>query len=332
MAEKNLYEILGVSKDASQDDIKKQYRRLARKYHPDVNPGDTSAEARFKEISSAFEVLSDPEKRKMYDEFGEDAAKLGYDPEKAEEYRRWKRAQQQGARGFGFGAGGGGGGVEFDLGDLGDIFGGAGFDPRDIFGGFRGGRMRRRGGDVQTHLTVSFKDAVLGTEREIALERPATASEPARTQRLKVQVPPGIESGQRIRLAGQGEPGVGGGPAGDLYISVDVREHRLLRREGRDLHLDVPVTISEAMFGARIDVPTLTGKVKLTVPRGSQSGRTLRLRGKGVPATKTASAGDMYVHLMVRVPQPDSDAAAAERAAQELERLYAGNVRAGLEL
>jgi molecular chaperone DnaJ len=395
MASKNLYSVLGVSKSASADEIKKAYRKLARKYHPDVNPGDTSAEEKFKEISAAFEVLSDPEKRALYDELGEDAAKIGFDPEKAKAYRQWK-AQAQAA--------GGQGGAGFDIGD---IFGGGGgrpggggfnFDLGDIFGDLFGGRRRReghapapaRGADVESELTIPFREAVLGGEREIALQRPTPCetckgtglrpgarAEPcdacggtghtqvaqgplgihapcpkchgtgrlggppcpacggtgqvADTVHLKVKIPAGIADGQKIRLAGQGQPGVRGARAGNLYIVVHVRAHPVLRREGNDLHLDVPVTVHEAMFGAKIDVPTLEGSLRLTVPAGSQSGRKLRLKGKGV-APRGKTPGDLYVTLLVQVPDAGRNREAAEKAAGELQELYGGDVRKDLKL
>ncbi len=401
MASKNLYAVLGVSKGASADELKKAYRKLARKYHPDVNPGDATAEEHFKEISAAFEVLSNPEKRALYDELGEDAAKIGFDPEKAKAYRQWK-AQAQAA--------GGPGGGGFDLGDLftgggpgGARPGGGGgfnFDLGDIFGDLFGGRRKRggpgptpaasRGADVESALTISFREAILGGEREVALQRPGPCGscqgtglragarpqpcdacggtgrtqvaqgplgihapcpkcggtgrlggppcptcggtgQVADTVHLKVKIPPGISDGQKIRLAGQGQPGARGAKAGNLYLVIHVRPHPLLRREGSDLHLDVPVTVHEAMFGAKIDVPTLEGSLKLTVPAGSQSGRQLRLKGKGA-APKGKTAGDLYVHLLVQVPDPQGDREAAEKAATELQELYGGDVRKDLKL
>ncbi|RMG10912.1 MAG: J domain-containing protein [Deltaproteobacteria bacterium] len=323
---KDLYQILGVSRDAGEAEIKKAFRRLARKYHPDVNPGDKAAEERFKEISAAFEILSDPQKRKLYDEFGEDAAKLGWDPEKAKEYRAYRQASRTaagaGASAFDFedlfGGGFGGGGRGFDFGDiLGDLFG--------------GGRARRRsaarakGADVEAELTIDFVTAVRGGEREITVK-----SEDGARKNLKVKIPSGVRDGQKIRLAGQGAPGRAGGPPGDLYIKVKVRPHPRLRRDGNDLYLDVPVTVAEAMLGAKIKVPTLTGPVTVTVPKGSQTGRKLRLKGRGVPARGGRPAGHLYVVLQVKVPTRIT--AESEEAARTLERFYDGDPRADLKL
>jgi len=326
MATQDLYQILGVGRGASQAEIKKSYRKLAHQYHPDVNPGDARAEERFKQISAAFDVLSDPQKRALYDEFGEDAIKIGFDPEKARAYRQWRdQAQRSGGpfAGFDFGDAPGGPGGGFDFGDMfADFFGG-----RRGRGGGRGfGGFGQRGGDVESEMALDLRDAVLGGEHELTLNKAGG------TSRLKVRIPVGVEDGQKIRLAGQGLPGSGGAPSGDLYLRVRVRPHPVLRREGRDLPLELPITVAEAMLGARIEVPTFTGQVKLTLPPGSQGGQSLRLRGKGVPAHGGEAAGDLYVHLSVQVPTLDGRRDEAERAAAALEGLYVGDVRAGLKL
>lgn len=353
MADKDLYQLLGVKRTATADEIKKAYRKLARKYHPDVNPGNAQAEAKFKEMSSAFDILSDPEKRKAYDEFGEDATRVGFDAEKARAYKQWT-SQASRPAGFGGASHGGPGGVEFDLGDL---FGGMGVNLGDLFGGGRAGSAAEQGGarytrgrsrdwqasmpghDLNAHMTISFMEAAKGASKDIMIDN----------RSLTVKIPAGIASGQTIRLAGQGGAGSGGGPTGDLLIELTVTPHPLLKREGADLHLDVPVTIDEAMFGARINVPTLDGDVKLTIPPHSQSGTTLRLKGKGLP-TKTAPSktphasdtehghrhnhthGDLYVTLIVHVPDPSTDSETAHRAAAELRALYRGDVRANMKL
>ena len=380
MPKRDLYATLGVERDASPEDIKRAYRKLARKLHPDVNPGNKEAEERFKELSAAYEVLSDSEKRQLYDEFGEEGLKSGFDPEQARAYRDWQRraeAAESFRRGPTTYAS-----TDFDLGDLfGDVVG-RGFSRRSYV---------QRGGDIEAEMQVSFRDAVLGTERDLAITRPkicdsceGSGTDPSGspetcpdcggsgerdvaqgplsfrtacptcgglgqmpgppckkcgglgelegTARLKVKIPSGIRDGQTIRLAGQGMPGKGGGPAGDLLIGVRVTPHPLVRRDGRDLQLDVPVTIGEAMLGAKIEVPTLDGTIKLTVPSGSQTGTKLRVRGKGVPAAGKEPAGDLYVELRVQVPDPSSQPDVAERAAEELEGLYTDDVRAGLRL
>ena len=370
----DLYEILGVSRQASADDIKRAYRKLARKYHPDVNPGDAAAEESFKRVSAAFDVLGDTEKRKIYDEFGAAGLEPGFDPEKARAYQEW----QQRARASDAFRGG-----EDPLSGLG------GFDLGDIFSGFaRSGPQP--GGDVETEVRVSLRDAVLGAEREVAFHRaspcescggrghvraasPRPCSEcggagrvgvargpmsfqracaacggsgespgppcpscqgrgvAERLVRLKVKIPAGIDDGKSIRLAGQGLPGRGGGPAGDLFLRVRVEPHPHLRRTGRDLELHVPVTVGEAMFGAKIEVPTLQGPIKLSVPAGSQCGARLRVRGRGVGGGEGAP-GDLYVILDVHVPQASADDPAVREAVANLGKLYPRDVRAGLEL
>jgi molecular chaperone DnaJ len=381
MAGEDLYAALGVARDASDDDIKSAYRKLARKHHPDLNPGDSEAEERFKRISAAFDVLGDPKKRATYDEFGEEGLRSGFDPEQARAYRKWRDRA---------GAGGG------RNANLEDLFGHAGFDLGDMFGdlGGAGGvaaRRPQRGGDITASLRLSLRDAVLGTEREISLNRPSTCAtchgngriEPTpggpcdvcngsgrrsaaqgpiafqvpcgacggtgrqlgpscsacsgsgfveRLAHLKVKIPVGIDDGQTIRLAGQGMPGTAGAPAGNLLIQVEVAPHPKLRRDGNDLELDLPVTVREAMFGAKVEVPTLQGSIKVTVPAGSQSGARLRIKGKGVPAAGKRAAGDLYLVLHVALPKTEADDEAARKAADELEQRYETNVRSELKL
>jgi DnaJ-class molecular chaperone len=319
----DLYAVLGVSRDASEDDIKKAYRKLARKHHPDLNPGDAAAEARFKSISAAYEVLSKPEKRALYDELGPDAEKIGYDPERAAEYRAWKK-QAEAAAGFGggpFGFGGFEG--SGDIGDLEDLFG-------ELFargrGGGRAARGPRRGRDVEASLRIGLLDAARGTTTVVEVPRREPDGR-VETARLSLTIPPGVQEGQRLRLAGQGEPGRQGGPAGDLYVRIEIEPHPVFRREGRDLELTLPITVAEALRGASVDVPTPTGSVRLKIPAGAQSGQRMRLRGKGVPLPD--GAGDLYVVLELVAPT-GGDAATRERVAQELERLYDRDVRAEL--
>lgn len=379
MAEaKDLYALLQVPRTASLDEIKTAYRRLARKYHPDLNPGDKEAEEKFKEISLAFEILSDEGKRKLYDEMGMDAAQIGWDPDKAAAWRRY-----QGARTASPGAG-------FDyenLGvDLGDLFG-------DIFGDFMGARPRARarpagpspGADLRASVEVDLADVVRGGTRELRLERPVTcdvcggsghegaprvcptcggtgrttttrgsiafsgtcptcrgtgqAPGPtckgcggsgvvSRPTKLEVKIPPGVADGGLVRLAGQGAAGRGGGPPGDLYLEVRVRPHPHLRREGDDLHMALPLTVHEAVAGATVPLPTFDGVLQLKIPPGTQSGRKLRLRGKGVPHLRGGGRGDLFVEARVQVPVGE----ASERLSAEMDKLYEGDVRAGLSI
>lgn len=296
----DLYAVLGVSSGATEDEIKKAYRKLAREHHPDLNPGDPDAEERFKRVSAAYEVLSTPEKRALYDELGEDAEKIGYDPERAEEYRQWKRRAEAAAGFGGFeGFGGGGGGGYHDLEDL----------LGDLFGQRQGGP--RRGRDVEAALSVGFDDAARGTQ--------ATVDIGGKTVRLTI--PAGVETGQRLRLAGQGEPGREGGPPGDLYVRVEVGEHPRFRRDGKDLHLDLPISVPEALVGGTVEVPTLGGSVKLKIPAGAANGQRMRLRGKGIePAGKPP--GDLFVTLEVVLPS-GGDEEARKAAAEAIEELYA---------
>jgi curved DNA-binding protein len=315
--QRDLYEILGVQRTASTEEIKKAYRRLAKQYHPDVNPGNKGAEEKFKEVTAAFEVLSDEKRRKLYDEFGADALRTGFDEKKAEEYRRWKRH------------GAPAGGMPFDFGDFATVNVGdyGAFDFGSIFGDlFGGGRARVRrgpvptaGADAEAQLEISLRDAVLGAERDVRLDR----------RTLRVKIPPGVSDGAQIRLAGQGGSGGHGGPAGDLFLEVKVREHPHVRREGKDLFIDLPVTVPEAVAGAEVRLPTFEGPVSLRVPKGAQSGMRLRLRGKGLPDLKGGARGDLFAIVQVVLPE-ESDA--LREAARAMEALYDGDPRAGISL
>ncbi|QGK71811.1 molecular chaperone DnaJ [Allosaccharopolyspora coralli] len=361
--EKDFYAELGVSSDASADEIKKAYRKLARENHPDANPGNTKAENKFKAVSEAYGVLSDPEKRKQYDEARRLFGSGGF---------------SGAGQGGGFGGFGGGGGAPGGF-DLGDLFGagGQGGGPGaggigDLFGGLFGGAGGRRGGgsatasrpkrgaDIETEVRIDFAESVHGATVPLRLSSPATCttchgngakpgttprtcptcsgggmvtrnqgafafSEPCpdcrgrgtliddpcsecrgegvstRTRTLTVRIPPGVSDGQRIRLAGQGEPGRNGAGGGDLFVVVHVNAHPVFSRSGNDLTLTVPVTFPELTLGTTLTVPTLDSKVSLKVPAGTSSGRTLRVRGKGV-GKKDGSSGDLLVTLQVAVP------------------------------
>ena len=296
---KDPYAALGVSRDAEIETIKKAYRKLAQQYHPDRNPDDPAAEERFKQVSAAYAVLSDPERRKNFDEFGDIALDASFDAEKA----------RAASRGFGGGFPGGGpaggfsaGGFQ-DAGDLGSLF-------EDLFGGGRGGHrgpFPQAGPDLETRLTLSFAEAVLGCEKRVEFSRPDTEGRNHR-ETLQVRIPPGVEEGARIRLAGKGGEGIAGGPAGDLYARIHVQKHKAFKRDGRNLTLDVPISIAEAIAGAEVDLATLDGRVSLKVPPGTDGGTRLRLRGKGVPAHGKRPAGDLYVTIRIRVPKKLDDA------------------------
>ena len=344
MAEKrDYYEVLGIQKGASEDEIKKAYKKLARKYHPDMNPGDKEAEEKFKEVNEANEVLSDPEKKARYDQFGF----AGVDPN------------------YGAGAGGGAYGGGFDFGDLGDIFG-------SFFGGGFGGGQRRnpnapqRGESIRASVSVSFTEAAFGCEKSVTLERseqcptckgngcaPGTTPEicpdchgtgtvqtrrqtpmgvfasngPCRkcggTGRLihqpcpdcrgtgavrkrktiKVNIPAGIDHGQTISLRGQGHAGKNGGPAGDLLVTVMVQPHDVFRRDGTAVFCEAPITFTQAVLGAELEIPTIDGKVKYTIPEGTQTGTVFRLKGKGIPVLNGRGRGDQYVTVIIETPR-----------------------------
>lgn len=297
MAE-TLYEVLGVPRDAKPDAIRSAYRKLARKHHPDVNPGDKKAEERFKKIATAYEVLSDDKRRAAYDEFGEASLQGGFDADKAREYAKWQNARtQQRATHFE------GGPVEFDFGEL---FGGRPRGPR-------------RGRDLYATVQMDLREAIAGAEVSLAIPEQGT---------VRVRIPPGADTGSTIRIPGKGAPGAGGGPPGDLVIETEVRPHPHLRRDGLDLHLTLPVTLDEAYNGASIDVPTFEGAVVLKIPPRSQSHAKLRLRGKGI--ARKEARGDLIVELDVRMPDREDPALAdALRASRPA---YSAPVREELKL
>ena len=333
MAKRDFYEILGVAKGASEDEIKKSYRKLAMKYHPDRNPDNKEAEEKFKEVKEAYEMLTNADKREAYDRYGH----AGVDPNS------------------GMGGGGGAGG----FGDaFGDIFG-------DIFGGGRGGRSAGpqvyRGADLRYNLEITLDQAAHGFDTTIRVPswdkcdtchgsgakpgtQPVTCTtcaghgqvrmqqgffsiqqtcpkchgngkiipEPCaacggagrikRNKTLEVKIPAGIDSGMRIRSSGNGEPGTNGGPAGDLYVEIHIKPHAVFQREGDDLHCEMPISFSKAALGGEIEVPTLTGKVSFTVPEGTQTGKTFRLKGKGIKNVRSGYTGDLFCHVIVETP------------------------------
>ncbi len=310
MAGKDYYNILGVKRDASEQEIKKAYRKLARQYHPDVNPGDKSAEARFKEINEAYEVLSDKEDRKKYDKYGE----------------RWKYAdqfekagaQQAFYRDFGTG---GAQSFRFEEGDLESIFG-------DLFGGVRTGGFRRsprsrRGRDIEYPVEITLEEAFRGTNRRLSMENPQACGSCGGTgqiqnlpcsvckgsgvvagmKQIEVKIPPGVKTGSRVRIAGKGEPGYAGGSSGDLYLVTSLKPHRQFERKGDDLNTEVEVPLTVAILGGEVQVPTLKGgKLALKVPSETQNGRVFRLSGQGMPHLGKSSQGDLLAKVKVVLP------------------------------
>ncbi len=374
----DFYKTLGVSKDASDSEIKKAYRKLARKWHPDINPGNQEAEQKFKEISRAYECLGNKEKRALYDEFGEDGLQSGFDAEKARQHSQWRGFQQRegsrGAEGFG------------RYQSYEDIFG-------DIFGGGMGSsgfqtRAPSRGRDLQHEMTIDLVSALKGFETELSMQKakncetcggsgndpnstmstcsycggsgrvniaegPMNFTKPCPhchghgqtgkpcptcggsgqvlgTERIRVTIPKGVKEGSKVRVAGKGEPGPQGGSPGDLYLVIHIKPHPFLTRTGDDLHMEVPVTVREAMAGGTIDIPTLDGTVKLKIPPGSQTGKVLRLKGKGATNLKTKTRGNFMVKLVVKVPQTEDPEILA--AAQKMDGLYNGDLRSAIRI
>ncbi|MCG2586328.1 molecular chaperone DnaJ [Massilia sp. TS11] len=335
MSKRDYYEVLGLAKNASDDEIKKAYRKLAMKYHPDRNPDSADAEEKFKEVKEAYEMLSNPEKREAYDRYGH----AGVDPNMG-----------GGAGGFG-GFGGGGFSDAF-----GDIFG-------DIFGGRRGGGGPQvyKGADLRYNLEITLEQAAHGFDTTIRVPswdkcdtchgsgaKPGTspttcptcaghgqvrmtqgffsiqqtcpkchgsgkiipdpcsscggAGRIKRNKTLEVKIPAGIDNGMRIRSSGNGEPGTNGGPPGDLYVEIHIKPHPVFQREGDDLHCEMPISFAKAALGGEIEVPTLSGKVSFTIPEGTQSGKTFRLKGKGIKGVRSGYAGDLFCHVQVETP------------------------------
>ncbi len=342
MADKrDYYEVLGVNKGASDAEIKKAYRKEAKKYHPDLHPGDKEAEAKFKEVNEAYEVLSDPNKKSRYDQFGH----AGVDPN------------------FGAGGAGGGsgfGGFDFDLGDIfGDFFGGG-------FGGSRRKNGPKRGRDIQQRISITFEEAAFGCEKEISINKQencakchGTGAAPGTTadtcghchgsgqvtqqqrfmgtviqntvtcpncggtgkiiktpcsdcrgtgkvrvnKKIKITIPAGIDDGRPLQLSGKGEPGERGGPNGDLIVIVSIKKHEVFERDGADVYVDIPITFAQAALGDKIEVPTIHGKVKIDIPEGTQTGTTFRLRDKGVPYMRGNGNGNEYVTVKIEVPK-----------------------------
>ena len=298
-ATKDLYSVLGVSRTATEKEIRQAYRRLARQLHPDVNPRDKQAAERFKEANRAYEVLSDAEKRKLYDRYGADweqaqrfekATGQPFESAFREPFR-----QGSGFRSWGFGPGRAEGHFgDLDSEDLGDLFG-------DLFGGVgaRGATATRprRSQDLEHPLEVTLEEAFQGASRMIEMQG---ASGHAR--RLEVKIPPGVDTGSRVRIAGAGEPAHRGSPAGDLYLIITVEAHPRFRRQGADLHADVPVPLATAVLGGEVEVPTLKGRVALRIPPETQNGQVFRMAGQGMPRLRDRGRGDLFAKALVQLP------------------------------
>lgn len=278
----DLYRVLGITKDASKEDVRNAYRKLAKKYHPDLNPGDTKAEENFKNIQSAYGILSDETRRAQYD-----AGEI--DAEGNETYRNFYKEYASTGAEHPYQSSAG-----FE--DLGDIF-------SDFFGARGGGpesaNIRMRGGDTRYTLEIDFLEAIKGAKKRVVM--PDGNS-------LDITIPPGLQDGQVLRLRGKGSPGLGGGEAGNAYVEVTVGEHPVFRRRGNNIHSDLAISLDEAVLGGKVKVPTVSGDVMMTIPAASNTGDTLRLRGKGVPGSGKKPAGDHVVTLRVVLPEnPDDD-------------------------
>lgn len=359
MSDKDFYEILGVSRSASDDDIKKAYRKLAMKYHPDRNPGNKEAEEKFKEAQKAYDILSDKEKRAAYDQYGH----AGVDP-------------NMGAGGFGGGFGGFGGGAGFDFGDIfSQMFGGAGGSRQPDYSGE----------DLQYGLDITLEEAASGVKKRITIPtheecdvchgsgaKPGTSASTCSTchgsgtvhvrqaifqmqqtcptchgsgkeikepcikcrgaglvktsKTVEVNIPAGIDNGQRIRLSGEGAPGRFGAPAGDLYVVVRVKPHKIFERNDSDLHCELPISFTIAALGGEVEVPTLNGKVKLQIPKETQTGRRIRVKGKGMKELRSNNVGDLYCHIVVETPINLTDR--QKELLEEFEKISTGLDRA----
>lgn len=372
------YAILGIPKNATQGQVKKAYRKLARKWHPDINPGNKKAEDQFKKVAQAYDCLGDEKKRKIYDEFGEEGLKSGFDPDKARTYNQWRDYQQAGRESQGEGYG--------RYQNYEDIFGNLfGFEKGT--GGFRA-RVTAQGRDIQHDMTIDLISALRGFETELSMQKLKECSackgsgidqdagmstcticggsgrlnvakgpmqftkpcsqcgghgrtgKPCRkcsgtggvvgNETIKVVVPQGVKEGSKVRVTGKGEPGLNGGRPGDLYLVIHLKPHPFLKREGDDLFMDLPLTIHEAMAGGTITIPTVDGRIKVKVPKGSQSGQSLKLKGKGAVNAKTKKRGNLMLRLVVRVPKTDEKEVL--EMADKMEAFYKTDLRGDIRL
>ena len=321
MPQRDYYEVLGIARDAAPDAIKKAYRAMARKFHPDVNPGDKSAESKFKEVQQAYDILSDQTKRASYDRYGHAAFEGMAASGPRAGGSEW--ASRYAEPGF----------ENIDISDLLGSFRGSAPGQEadgpsifeDLMGRVRGGRTARprAGRTMEANLAIPFLTAVSGGETTISVQHSS-----GKRESLVVKIPPGIDTGAKLRLKGQGEPGPKGSPPGDLTITIEVEPHPYFKREGRDLQVEVPITVAEAVLGAKVDIPALDGMKSLTIPPGSSSGQKLRLKGKGIAASGSKPEGDLFVMLKVVVPKTTDPA--SRRLIEEFAERNPSNPREGL--
>ncbi len=316
------YRVLDVARDADLETIKKRYRKLARETHPDLHPGDAATEERFKEISVAYDVLSDPERRTAFDEFGEISLEGGFDAEHARAERDAFSQRFGAADGSGFEH-------AFSFGDLDDLLSSFGAHAVGQDPGTRtypdGAPFQMRGRDIEATIELDFLDALRGGEHKLSIGRPRIDGS-TELETVSVRVPPGVNDSGLLRIPGKGGFGAGGAPDGDLLLHPRLRPHPVFRRSGRDVELDLPLRLAEAVLGGTVDVPTPDGPVSLRVPPGTSSGRRLRLRGRGVPAHGARAAGDLYARVEIVVPKD-----VPEALREQLEALEEPDPRAGAD-
>jgi molecular chaperone DnaJ len=381
---RDFYQILGISKNASEEQVKKAYRKLARKWHPDINPGNKEAELKFKDISMAYDVLGKPEKRKLYDEFGEEGLQSGFDSQKAREYKKWSGFQHDQANWEGkatdFGRYQSYEDIFRDIDDRGEQF-------YEDYGNFHSSRSVT-GRDIEYELEIDLVSALKGFETDLSIRkqkicpdcggigtdlhsqeglclncggtgRVNVARGPMKftrtcsqcggkgktsklcshcsgrgsvidMERIRVNIPQGVKEGSRVRVAGKGEPGLGGGRAGDLYLIIHIKPHPFLKREDDNIFMEVPVSVAEAMAGSTITIPTIDGHVNLKIPPQSQSGQLFKLKGKGAVDPKTKKKGDLFVKLIVKVPKTKNNEIL--EAARNMEKFYTDDIRAEIKI
>lgn len=316
MAKRDYYEVLGVTRKVEPDELKKTYRKLAMKFHPDKNPNDKKAEDKFKELSEAYDVLSDPQKKAAYDQYGHMGTQGGGFKPGANPFEGFGGFQRNARSGAGAGAGGFGGGAGFDpnsesfqdvFGDIfGDMFGAGGGPRRGAPGAGPKSSARARGADLKYTLNISFEEAALGSEKTVSFVRHRGGKE--ESAKLSVTVPAGVKPSQRLKLTGEGDAAANGGAVGDLYVIINILDHPLFKRVENDIYLDLPISFVDATLGMTSEVPTLTGRASLKIPPGTPSGQIFRLRGKGFTSVAGSETGDMLVKIQIDVPRELSDA------------------------